>query len=92
MELARRVREATRPILLVADYAETRPEEITALADILASSPPAHPVRVCCCPGRLGPGGITLPRLLARDLDITGSDWSRSPRLARHGSSLMPRP
>ena len=46
MELARRVREATRPVLLVVDYAETRPEEITALADILASSPPAHPVRV----------------------------------------------
>ena len=46
MELARRVREATRPVLLVADYAETRPDEITALADILASSLPAQPVRV----------------------------------------------
>ena len=46
VELARRVREATRPVLLVADYAETRPDEITALADILASSPLAHPVRV----------------------------------------------
>jgi len=46
VELARRVREATRPVLLVADYAETRPEEITVLADALASSPPAHPVRI----------------------------------------------
>ena len=45
-ELARRVREATRPVLLVVDYAETRPEEITAFADILASSPLAQPVRV----------------------------------------------
>ena len=43
VELARRVREATRPVLLVADYAETRPEEITALADVLAGSPPALP-------------------------------------------------
>jgi hypothetical protein len=46
VELAGRIREATRPVLLVADYAETRPDEITALADILASSPPAQPVRV----------------------------------------------
>ena len=46
VELAQRVREATRPVLLVADYAETRPDEITALTDILAGSPPAHPVRI----------------------------------------------
>ncbi|HEV3288424.1 MAG TPA: tetratricopeptide repeat protein, partial [Streptosporangiaceae bacterium] len=46
VELARRVREATRPVLLVADYAETRPEEIAVLADALASSPPGHPVRI----------------------------------------------
>ena len=46
VELARRVREATRPVLVVADYAETRPEEITVLADALASSPPVHPVRI----------------------------------------------
>ena len=46
VELARRIRDATRPVLLVVDYAETRPEEITALADVLASSPPAHPVRI----------------------------------------------
>ena len=30
VELARRVGSATRPALLVADYAETRPEEITS--------------------------------------------------------------
>jgi hypothetical protein len=46
VEMARRVREATRPVLLVADYAETRPDEIIAIADILVSSLPAHPVRV----------------------------------------------
>ena len=46
IELARRVREATSPILLVADYAETRPDEITALTDIVAGGTPAHPVRV----------------------------------------------
>jgi hypothetical protein len=46
VELARRVCVATRPVLLVADYAETRPDEVSALADILASRPTAHPVRV----------------------------------------------
>ena len=46
VELARRIRDATRPVLLVVDYAETRPEEITALADVLASIPPSHPVRI----------------------------------------------
>ncbi|HEV3294509.1 MAG TPA: tetratricopeptide repeat protein, partial [Streptosporangiaceae bacterium] len=44
--LAAHARAAARPVLLVVDYAETRPDEITALADILAGSPPAYPVRV----------------------------------------------
>ena len=44
--LARQVQETTHPVLLVADYAETRPTEIAVLADILAGSPPAHPVRL----------------------------------------------
>ena len=59
MELAPRVREATRPVLLVADYAETRPEEITALADTLRSTRPLIRRGSCCCPGRPGPGGLT---------------------------------
>ena len=46
VELARRVLEATRPVLLVADYAETRPDEITALTDVLGGSLPAHPARI----------------------------------------------
>jgi hypothetical protein len=44
--LTQRVRGVTRPVLLVADYAETRPDEIAALADALGSSPPTHPVRL----------------------------------------------
>jgi tetratricopeptide (TPR) repeat protein len=46
MRLAMRVREATRPVLLAADYAETRPEEITALADALGTGPLAQPARM----------------------------------------------
>ena len=33
-------------MLLVADYAETRPNELTAVVDVLSGDPPAHPVRV----------------------------------------------
>jgi tetratricopeptide (TPR) repeat protein len=46
VELAKRVRQIIRPVLLVADYAETRPDEIIAIADILASNLPAHPARL----------------------------------------------
>ena len=46
MELAGRVREATRPVLLITDYAETRPDEITALADALRDSTRAYPARI----------------------------------------------
>jgi hypothetical protein len=45
-ELAWHVRKATRPVLLIADYAEIRPDEITALTDILAGSPSPYPVRI----------------------------------------------
>ncbi len=34
------------PAPFISSAAETRPDEITALADILAGSPPARPVRV----------------------------------------------
>ena len=41
-ELARQVQVAIRPVLLIVDYAETRPEEITALADIVSSGQPVR--------------------------------------------------
>jgi hypothetical protein len=44
-QLARQVGEATRPVLLVVDYAETRPE-VAALVDVMADGSPAHPVRL----------------------------------------------
>ena len=44
--LAVRVREATRPVLVVVDYAETRLAEVTALVDALAAVPMAHRVRL----------------------------------------------
>jgi len=44
--LAKLVREAARPVLVVIDYAETRPEETSALVDELAVSPSAYPVRL----------------------------------------------
>jgi hypothetical protein len=46
LNLAARVREATGPVLLVVDYAETRPDEVTALVDALAGVPLAHRVRL----------------------------------------------
>ena len=45
-EVAVRLRETIRPVLLIADYAETRPEEVEALTDALISLPPAQPVRL----------------------------------------------
>ena len=68
MELARRVREATRPVLLVADYAETRPEEITVLADALVSSPPVHPVRILLLSRTAGAWWDNLTEALGPDL------------------------
>ena len=46
VNLAELVGAATRPVLLVADYAETRPEEVAALANALLSKPPVQPVRL----------------------------------------------
>ena len=46
VELARLVGTATRQVLLVADYAETRPEEVAALANVLLGRPPVQPVRL----------------------------------------------
>ena len=93
VELARRVRNATRPVLLVADYAETRPEEITALADVLASSPPAHPARILLLSRTDGAWWANLtdalgPHLTSRisltSLTVTG--------LARHLTALADPP
>jgi hypothetical protein len=44
--LALLVGAATRPVLLVADYAETRPEEVAALANAMLSRPPVQAVRL----------------------------------------------
>ena len=46
IELAQRLREATRPILLVVDYAETRTDEIVAFIGLMTDSPVAHPIRL----------------------------------------------
>jgi hypothetical protein len=45
-ELAARIQDAARPVLLVADYAETRPDEITALTSLLAANPASQPIRL----------------------------------------------
>ena len=107
VELARRVREATRPVLLVADYAETRPDEITALADSWAAARPVSRCGCCCCPGRPGRGGPTWPtpsalistsRISLEPLTETGQARQRAyasavTDLARHlARSRTPRP
>jgi hypothetical protein len=46
MGLARQVREAIRPVVLIADYAETWPEEVAALTDALLTGPLSEPVRL----------------------------------------------
>ena len=46
LELALRLREATRPAMVAVDYAETRPEEIRTLIDVLADAVLANPVRI----------------------------------------------
>ncbi len=44
--LAEGMREASRPLLLSVDYAETKYEEIAALADALERRPPTQPMRL----------------------------------------------
>jgi Trypsin-like peptidase domain/Tetratricopeptide repeat len=46
VDLGRQLQKASRPVLLIADYAETRPDEIIVLADALAGSPTAQPIRM----------------------------------------------
>jgi hypothetical protein len=106
VELARRVREAIRPVLLVADYAETRPDEIAALADTLGSSPPTHPVRVLLLSRTAGAWWANLTDTLGPHLThrislqpLTGAGKTRRDAyaaavtgLARHLSTLPDSP
>jgi hypothetical protein len=45
-DLAARIQDAARPVLLVADYAETRPDEISALTSLLGSNPASQSIRL----------------------------------------------
>jgi hypothetical protein len=45
-DLAARIQDAVRPVLLVADYAEIRPEEISALTSLLAGNLAGQPIRL----------------------------------------------
>ena len=45
-DLAKRIQEATEPVLIVTDYAETRPGEVARLIEILASRPVVPPARL----------------------------------------------
>ena len=76
MELAGRVREATRPVLLITDYAETRPDEITALADALRDSTRAYPVRILLLSRTAGAWWDNLTEAL--DLHIAPPDQPRT--------------
>ena len=102
VELARRVREASRPVLLIADYAETRPDDIAALVDVLDSSPPAHPARILLLSRTAGAWWANLTEALGphithrMSLDpLTGADQTRHDAyaaavtgLARHLAAL----
>ncbi len=46
VQLASRARQATRPVLLVADYAEIRFEEVAALTHVLSTESVSRPVRL----------------------------------------------
>jgi tetratricopeptide (TPR) repeat protein len=105
-ELARQLRSSTRPVLLVADYAETRSDEIAAIADALTQEPPAAGARLLLLSRTAGPWWRNLTEALgeetARRLHLTplaGTEATRRESygkavtsLARHLAMLPDRP
>ena len=97
-ELARRLRTSARPVLVIADYAETRSGYIAALADDLTNDPPGVSVRLLLLSRTAGSWWNNLTEALAGQIlqpvalpPLTSNDQARRDAYGAAVTSLASR-